>query len=119
LSIIRNYVRRGYRNIIVDDLQDHRIQQLPGALHDVPLRIVTLVISDPSELRRRITSRNDGWKDPEAAVAWNQRVLDRPCVKHECKIDVTGKSQSAVLDEVINELGVPRPASAATDGVPA
>src|SRR3954467_2408337 len=45
LSIIRNYIRHGYRNIIADDLQDHRIQQVPIALHDVPLRIVTLVVS--------------------------------------------------------------------------
>jgi len=119
LSIIRNYIRHGWRNIIVDDLQDHRIQQVPVALHDVPLRIVTLVVSDPSELRRRIASRNDGWKDPEAAVAWNQRVLDRACVEHELKIDVTGKSPSSVLDEVINQLGVSRAASAAADGVPA
>ena len=38
LSIIRNYVRHGHRNIIVEDLQDHRVQQIPTALHDVPLR---------------------------------------------------------------------------------
>src|SRR5256885_3238158 len=83
LGIIRNYVGHGYRNIIVDDLQDHRVQQLPEVLHDVPLRIVTLFISDPSELRRRINERDDGWKDAEAAVAWNQRVIDRACVGHE------------------------------------
>ncbi|HEU4561725.1 MAG TPA: AAA family ATPase [Longimicrobium sp.] len=105
LSIIRNYIRHGYRNIVVDDLRDHRIQQIPSVLHDVSLRIVTLVVSDPAELRRRIETRNDGWKDAEAAIAWNQRVLDRACVAHECKIDVTNRSPSVVLDDVLAELG--------------
>jgi len=108
LSIIRNYIRHNYRNIIVDDLRDDRIQQVPGVLNDVSLRIVTLVVSDPSELKRRIMIRNDGWKDAEAAVAWNQRVLQRACVAHECKIDVMNKSPSAVFDEVLGELGVSR-----------
>ena len=60
----------------------------------MPLRIVTLFVSDASELRRRIIERDDGWKDAEAAVAWNQRVIDRACVGHERKIDVTGKSET-------------------------
>src|SRR5215213_9952021 len=85
-GIIRNYVRHGYRNIVVDDLQEHRIQQVPQVLHDVAFQIVTLVVSDPSELRRRIVSRNAGWKDAGAAIAWNQSVNDRACVDREQKI---------------------------------
>lgn len=116
LSIIRNYIRHGYRNIIVDDLRDHRIQQVPSVLRDVSLRIVTLVVSDPAELRRRIETRNDGWTDVEAAVAWNQRVMERACVAHECKLDVTNKSPDAIVDEVLRELGVSRTALAAAGG---
>jgi hypothetical protein len=80
---------------------------------------VTLVLSDPAELRRRIEFRNDGWKDAEAAVAWNQRVLERACVAHESKIDVTNKSPDAVLDNVLSELGVSRAAQAAAGEAPA
>jgi adenylate kinase family enzyme len=35
VGIIRNYVRHGYRNIIVEDFQDRRVQQVPLVLHDV------------------------------------------------------------------------------------
>ena len=105
-SIIRNYVRHGYRNIIVDDLQDHRIQQVPHVLHDVPFQIVTLIVSDPSELRRRIVSRKDGWQDIDAAIAWNKSVMDRTCVDREQKIDVAGKSPAAVLQEALQVLGM-------------
>jgi broad-specificity NMP kinase len=116
LFIIRNYLRHGYQNIILDDLRDHRVQQVPSVLPDVSFRIVTLVISNPAELRRRIVQRNDGWKDTEAAVAWNQRVVERPCVAHECKIDVTSKSPRAVLDAVLDELGVSRAAAGGAPG---
>jgi broad-specificity NMP kinase len=118
LVIIRNYIRHGYTSIIVDDLRDHRVQQVPSVLGDVSFRIVTLVISDPAELRRRIEARNEGWKDTEAAVAWNQRVMERPCVAGECKIDVTDKSPGAVLDEVLDELGLSRAALAPRGGSP-
>ena len=118
LSIIRNYIRHGYRNIIVDDLRDHRIQQVPIVLPDVSLRIVTLVVSDPAELRRRIETRNDGWKDVGAAVEWNQRVMARASVAHECKIDVTNKSPDAVLEDVLRELGVSRKAPAPASEAP-
>lgn len=106
ICVIRNYLRHGYSNIIIDDLQDHRVQQIANVLHDVPVQIVTLVLSDTSELRRRISSRKDGWKDAEAAVAWNQRVMARACVNHERKIDVTGKSPLAVFAEVLKILNV-------------
>jgi broad-specificity NMP kinase len=118
LSIIRNYIRHGYRNIIVDDLRDHRIQQVPIVLRDVSLRIVTLVVSDPAELKRRIETRNDGWKDVEAAVAWNQHVMERACVAQECKIDVTNQSPNAVLDAVLRELGISPTAPTPADGAP-
>lgn len=116
LGIIRNYIRHGYRNIIVDDLRDHRVQQVPSVLPEVSFRIVTLIISDPAELRRRIEVRNEGWKDTEAAVAWNQRVMERPCVAHECKIDVANKSPGAVLDAVLDELGISRAALGTAGG---
>ena len=107
LSIIRNYLRHGYRTIIVDDLRDHRIQQLPSVLPDVRMRILTLVVSDPEELRRRIDSRDEGWKNAEAAIAWNRRVMERACVAHECKIDVTSKSPGTALVEALRELSRP------------
>src|SRR5688500_6795109 len=58
--IIRNYLQHGYSSIIVDDLRDHRIQQIPAVLADTDFRILTLVTQDDDELSARITTRNDG-----------------------------------------------------------
>jgi predicted kinase len=99
ISISRNYLRHGYANVIIDDLQDARVQQMPTVLHDLPLHILTLFVTDPSVLRRRLASRSDGWTNADAAIEWNQRVIQRPCVRCEWKIDVTTKSPAEVLDE--------------------
>src|SRR5687768_4894450 len=42
LYILRNYLRYGFSNIIVDDLRDHRVQQIPSLMNGVPLHILTL-----------------------------------------------------------------------------
>jgi hypothetical protein len=53
-------------------------------------RSVALVIVDPSETRRRIVGRNEGCRDVEEAVSWNQRVMDWMPVDVERKMDVMG-----------------------------
>lgn len=89
--ILRNYIDNGYRNVLVDDLRDFRIQQAPAVLADLDLRIVTLVVSDDDELRRRILVRNDGWNDAERAVKWNHAVIERYRVEGEHRIDTAGR----------------------------
>ena len=108
VSIIRNYLRHGYANILVDDLRDHRIQQIPTALPEVTLHILTLFISNPSELKRRILIRNEGWKDADAAIRWNQSVIERAAVDREYKIDMTTKSPDEVFAEALRVLGIIR-----------
>lgn len=108
VSIIHNYFRHGYADVIVDDLQDHRIQQIPSIFPDVEIAILTLIIHDPTELFRRIAQRNVGWRNAEGALAWNQRVIERPAIDHEFKIDVTTSSETQVVDHALVILGVRR-----------
>ena len=102
--IIRNYVDKGYRNVLVDDLKDFRIQQAPAVLTELDLRIVTLVVSDDDELRRRVRARNDGWKDAERAVKWNRAVIERPAVQGEHKIDTVGHSPGEVVTAALESI---------------
>jgi predicted kinase len=101
IAILGNYVRHGYRNVIVDDLRDDRIRQIPDALAEIDFRIITLTVSDENELRTRIVDRNDGWQNCDAAVVWNRQVIDRPAVVRESKIDTSAKSVAAVLAEAL------------------
>jgi broad-specificity NMP kinase len=119
ISMVRNYLRHGYNNILVDDLRDHRIQQISSIMSDAPLHILTLFISNPSLLRRRVMTRNEGWKDAEAAVKWNQDVIERAAGDREYKIDVTTKSPAEVVEEALKILDLIHLAPRAANGAPA
>lgn len=109
LAILRNYARHGYRNVLVDDLRDHRVQQVAERLAGLDVRTVTLVLGDDVELRRRVRTRDDGWTDAEAAVAWNRAVVARPAVVGETKMDVTHLSPVCLVDEACRVLGLTVP----------
>jgi broad-specificity NMP kinase len=105
IALIKSYAYHGRTNILVDDLQDAHATALPHLL-ELQVCIVTLTLSDDDELRRRIAIRNDGWKDPDTAVAWNHDVIKRPAVAGEHRIDVTHKTPAQVVEETLGILGI-------------
>jgi hypothetical protein len=53
-DVLRNYARRGFRNIIVIDLENRRIEHLGSVFRDFDFVIATLRVTDEPELRRRV-----------------------------------------------------------------
>src|SRR5262245_3740151 len=51
ISMTRNYICHGYEHVIIDDLRYPRALEMPGMLADVPVKLLTLVMSDPAELK--------------------------------------------------------------------
>ena len=102
ISIARNYLRHGYEHVIIDDLRHPRVLEFPAAVPDALVKIITLVLSDPVELRRRIVARNDGFKDADAAVRWNQQIIESVAMPCETRIDVAKKSREEVLREAMS-----------------
>ena len=102
--ILKNYIRNGYENIIVNDLRDFRIEQIPNIFADDDYLIVTLVLYDDDELRARVLnpSRDSGFRDVERALAWNRAVIERPAVKNEYKLDNTANRPEDTAQEIIN-----------------
>lgn len=102
--ILKNYIRNGYENVIVNDLKDFRIEQIPEVFADDDYLIVTLVVYDDDELRKRVLdpNRDSGWRDVERALEWNRAVIRRPAVRNECKLDNTVNSPEDTAWEIIN-----------------
>jgi broad-specificity NMP kinase len=98
--IVRNYLRYGYGNVVVTDLREERVRQVAEVFGDLEYRIVTLVIADEAELRRRIGARVDGFVNVQAAVEWNAAVRARPPLRRETKVEVAGRSEAEVLEAV-------------------
>lgn len=106
--ILKNYIRNGYKNVIVNDLQDFRIQQIPQAFADDDYLIVTLVLFNEDEHRARILNptRDSGFRDVERALAWNRAVIERPTLRNEYKLDNTLNTPEETAREIINLLNL-------------
>ena len=104
VAILKNYARHGYHHVLVNDLRDHRVQQLPEVLANYNFIIITLVISDDAVMRARVLNpeRDSGFRDVEAALAWNRTLLDRPAVANEHKLDTTTLSIAESVDAVLH-----------------
>ena len=85
--IVGNYVRHGWKNVIVTDLKDFRVVQMPETFSGLNFLIATLVVESDEEIAHRVRTRNEGWRDVEGAIDWNRRVRNREEVKGEYKID--------------------------------
>ncbi len=101
IFMVENYLKHGYKNIIVDDIRDFRV----GELHNLfkSSMVISLYASD-SEIEKRITSRNDGWKDIEKAVKWNQDIQAQPESERSYKIDNTDLSPEETVGKILNIL---------------
>ena len=70
--ILKNYKKHGYKNVILNDLQDFRIQQIAVFFSDLDYIVFSLFVGDDQELKKRIEGpRDSGWKDVEKALEWN------------------------------------------------
>ncbi len=102
--ILKNYIRNDYKNVIVNDLQDFRIGQIPNIFANDDYLIATLVLYDDDELRARVLSptRDSGFRDVERALAWNRAVIERPTLENEYKLDNTLNHPEDTAQKIIN-----------------
>jgi len=101
--VLRNCARHGFRNIIVTDLENKRIEHLGRVFRDFDFVIATLRVIDEAELRRRVMdeSRSSGYQDWQESVRNNRQLLLRPPFPNERFIDVCTESIEEVADRVL------------------
>ena len=102
LFLVRNYFRHGYRPVILADLEDFRVQEIPRHFQDVNFKIATLIVADDAELKRRVLlpERDSGYRDYASSIAWNHDVIERPAVQNEIKVDNTNPDPTHVLRQL-------------------
>lgn len=100
--VVKNYIKHGFKNIVVSDLEDKRILELGEIFSENEYQIITLTISDEEELKARILDkrRHNDYKDHESAISINKNILERPLLENEARIDTTNKSIPEVLEKV-------------------
>ena len=85
--ILKNYIRYGYKNIILNDLKDFRVQQIPELFGEHNYLIASLIIENDDELAARIRNRDSGFTNVEHALTWNREIQQRPLLAGEHRID--------------------------------
>lgn len=109
--ILRNYLKHGYSPILLNDLQDQRIQSIPRLFAPDEYMIVTLVLRDDKVLKTRVLEpeRDSGYRDFEAAIAWNRGLLDRALVPNEVQIDNTALGPEEASQQIIDLIARHKP----------
>lgn len=106
LFILRNYKKNGFTNVIVNDFEDFRIKQIPGLFPGSSYIIFSLFLKDDEELKRRVLteSRDSGFRDYEKSIKWNKKLMERPSLKSEVKIDNTTNTPDQTTQIILDHL---------------
>jgi adenylate kinase family enzyme len=103
--ILKNYVKYGYKNIIINDLQDFRIEQIPKKFFKFNYMIFSLIVKDDDELKKRVLGERDsGFKDVKTALSWNKKIIERKNLKNEFKIDNTHRNTKKTVDVILKTI---------------
>ncbi|HEY0428933.1 MAG TPA: AAA family ATPase [Pyrinomonadaceae bacterium] len=104
IFIIKNYFHHGWKNVIVTDLRDFRVEQIPEIFAGFRYLIATLVVKSDEELAARINDRNEGFMNVEAALEWNRNVQKRLLLANEYRIDNTHRQPEKTMAEILKLL---------------
>lgn len=107
--VLKNYVRRGFGNIIVTDLRDPVMRQVPRRFARYNYLLVTLWMDDDDALKARVLdeTRSSGYRDWQEALALNREIIRRPLRQNEVRFD-SGKMSIDELVQAVLPLTVPQ-----------
>ena len=102
LFILRNYFRHGYRNVIVNDLLDFRVKEIPRRFRSYDFLIASLIIENNEELTKRVLGERDsGYRDVSSALEWNRKLMERKLLRNEVRIANTHRSPEKTVQRIV------------------
>ncbi len=105
VSILKNYIKNGYKNVIVTDLTDSKLQEIPRIFEKDSFIIFCLTVKTDEELRKRVLGERDsGFKNVEEALRWNKILKGRQSLPNELKIDNSHNDPTKTIQEILNLL---------------
>jgi len=101
--VIKNYAKHGFHNIIVTDLENKRIEQIPSLFRKYNYSIFTLRQQNEELLKKRVldTSRYGEYRNWEEALAINNELLIREAFANETFIDIGDSNVAAIADYIL------------------
>ncbi|MBP2249042.1 hypothetical protein [Paenibacillus xylanexedens] len=106
MLVVKNYNRHGFKNIIITDLDDARIRDIPIQFEGFNYIIFTLYSDEDEVIRLRIQNRNNGnsYSDWEQSIKLNSLIRGRNKLPNEYRILNSSKDVESTLKELLNHL---------------
>lgn len=106
MLVTKNYIKHGFDNIFITDLEDQKITELHHHFKKEKYILFTLTVSDDKILKSRIMdkTRTSKYRDFKAAFKINEDILARPLLPKEVRIDTTKVSLAKVVKMILSHL---------------
>lgn len=100
--ILKNYIKYSYKNVIVTDLRDSKIQEISKFFKKDKYVIFTLIIDTDEEMKKRVLGpRDSGFKNVKEAISWNKHLKERKNLLHEIKIDNSHNKPEKTVEQIL------------------
>jgi len=88
MLVVKNYNRHGFKNIIITDLDDVRMLDIPVVFEGFNYIIFTLYSDEDEVIKQRILGRNNGnsYLDWETSIKTNSLIRGRNILPNEYRI---------------------------------
>jgi len=101
--VSKNYMQHGFKNIILSDLNDIRMLDIPVVFARRSYIIVTLYSENDDIIKERILARNNGneFKNFEEAIVTNKRIKDRKLLPNEYRIRSDNQTAADIAEQIL------------------
>ena len=105
--VVRNYIRHGFENVILSDLNDTRMLDIAREFRGIPHVIITLYAEDSDLIRQRVLAREgeNTYRDWAQAQRINGIILARPPLPNEVRVCVDGQTPEDITELALALLG--------------
>ncbi len=106
IFMLNNYIKREYSYVIVNDLRESRVLEIPKLFNQKNYLIFSLLVKADNELSNRVldAERDSGFRDVELALEWNKRLIKREPLKNEFKIDNSSRHPEEAVKEILKKM---------------
>ncbi|MDF2542492.1 MAG: hypothetical protein K0S47_2210 [Herbinix sp.] len=100
--VVKNYLKHGFENIILTDLNDMRMLDIPECFSEYNYVIFTLYSENDNVIKDRILNRDNGneYKNYEKSIVTNRKIKARKLLPNEYKIRSDNATPSEIIDEI-------------------
>ena len=103
ISIVKNYIKKGYKEVLLDDLLPWMIKDLEKKFKDKEILIITLTVTE-KELKNRLETRTtSGFKNLKKALEFQEELLKLK-LKNQIILDNSHNNPEKTLKLILEKL---------------